>query len=318
MCVTVTTIFIFVRAYTKTYIIRSHEWEDYMSYLAWSGLIGYAGFGFVGFRYGAGVHQWDVTAENVMQVGKMANAADAFYAPLIFVTKLSILLQYIRIFVPARTGVRYYPIHTLIWLNLTYYVINFFVGLFYCTPPRKIWDPSVPGHCLSAGAQITLFASAAALNVLSDVTMLVLPIFWISALQMPLRRKVAVSVVFATGIFACVASIMRLVFSVKLIHATDVTYVVVPLGLWSDAEVASGIICGCMPVTPRFLRHFLPIIKSRLLSSRDDDKGNGFSPMEAAAATKVAGRRVSGGGFMELGGSEDHEEEINIGGVRQV
>ncbi|MCJ1469836.1 hypothetical protein MMC07_008478 [Pseudocyphellaria aurata] len=199
MCVTVTTIFIFVRAYTKIYIIKSHEWEDYMSYLAWSGLIVYFGLGFVAYRYGAGVHQWNVTAENVMRLGKMANAKEALYAPLIFVTKLSILLQYIRIFVPARTGLRYYLIHTLIWLNLIYYIINFFVGLFSCTPRRKIWIPSVPGHCLNSAAS---FTSAAAVNVLSDVTMLVLPIFCISVLQVPLCRKVAVSVAFATGILS--------------------------------------------------------------------------------------------------------------------
>lgn len=29
-----------------------------------------------------------------------------------------------------------------------------------------------------------------------------------------------------------------------------------------DAEIASGIICGCMPVVPQFFRHLLPKIKS--------------------------------------------------------
>ena len=37
----------------------------------------------------------------------------------------------------------------------------------------------------------------------------------------------------------------------------------------SDAEIASGIICGCMPVLPQFFRHFLPKLKSTFVSSSD-------------------------------------------------
>lgn len=35
----------------------------------------------------------------------------------------------------------------------------------------------------------------------------------------------------------------------------------------SDAEIASGIICGCMPVLPQFFRHFLPKLKSTFFNS---------------------------------------------------
>lgn len=35
----------------------------------------------------------------------------------------------------------------------------------------------------------------------------------------------------------------------------------------SDAEIASGIICGCMPVLPQFFRNFLPKLTSTFVNS---------------------------------------------------
>ena len=49
---------------------------------------------------------------------------------------------------------------------------------------------------------------------------------------------------------------MRLVNNIKFSDATDVTFQLTPVALWTFAEVSSGIICGCLPVLPAFFRHF--------------------------------------------------------------
>lgn len=72
--------------------------------------------------------------------------------------------------------------------------------------------------------------------------------------------------------------------SFHIVGKHDLTYELIPLALWSsvslcrlaplvpadifsrDAEIASGIICGCMPVVPQFFRHFMPKIKSHFSS----------------------------------------------------
>lgn len=84
---------------------------------------------------------------------------------------------------------------------------------------------------------------------------------------------------------ACVSSVMRLVESIKTAHSLDVTFDQQGLGLWSYvlcafvsyphlfanknptrryAEVASGIICGCLPVAPKFFRHSKLVLNTRL------------------------------------------------------
>lgn len=70
----------------------------------------------------------------------------------------------------------------------------------------------------------------------------------------------------------------------------------------SGAEIAVGIICGCMPVLPQFLRHFVPLIKTRLNSYRRAKSGApSNNDVSAAAAPWVdrynESRRLRGMGL---------------------
>lgn len=75
---------------------------------------------------------------------------------------------------------------------------------------------------------------------------------------------------------------MRTVASIRVVGKTDLTYEFLPISFWafvtlplcpqnpltppSDAEIAFGIIVGCMPVMAKFSRLSIPQIRSRLSS----------------------------------------------------
>lgn len=265
MCLIFSTIFVCIRMYTKLVIIKSHGWEDYTSFIAWLGFIGYLAIDFVAFSHGAGIHQWNVPIEQVKVFAQAVNAKEVANGPIIYIVKLSILLQFMRIFVPSRTGTAYYFIQSVNWLNLLFYTAYTFASVFHCIPRRKIWEPYTPGHCLDIAR---LIISSSLINVVSDLAMFMIPLFCVSSLHMPLKRKIGVSIVFATGVFACLTSILRTEASFRIVGKHDQTYELIPLAFWSDAEMASGIICGCMPVVPQFFRHLMPKIKSHFGSYR--------------------------------------------------
>lgn len=122
---------------------------------------------------------------------------EVYYNPLIFVTKLSILIQYLRIFVPSRSGKTYWAIHTLIWVNLLFYLAVMLVQIMSCLPRKKIWDPLVPGTCVDLA---DVLISGAVINVVSDFSMLILPIAKVWQLQITTARKWGISAVFGTGL----------------------------------------------------------------------------------------------------------------------
>ena len=89
--------------------------------------------------------------------------------------------------------------------------------------------------------------STAVINSLSDWIILVLPLWAIWRLKMPLQRKLSLFAVFATGIFACIASVCRLIYTVKVFYTADMTFAVQQLELWTLAEftVRKILLCVC-------------------------------------------------------------------------
>ena len=113
----------------------------------------------------------------------------------IFLVKISVLLLYRRIFETQQ-----FRRHTLIVgiLTLLWLLVKNLVGAFQCTPVRKAWEKSIPGHCPVNFIHNVLGAQA--FNVLFDIVILALPIAQLYKLQLPLYKKIGVMAIFAVGI----------------------------------------------------------------------------------------------------------------------
>ena len=127
------------------------------------------------------------------------NVASIIYDPTLFVIKLSIFLQYLRIFVPSRQAnmgmfiVSYVVIAAIFF----FYVIDMFFNIFMCRPREKYWNPLMEGSCYSWNASMV---STGVFNVVSDFAILLLPIRSIWKLQIPLKKKMGILAVLATGV----------------------------------------------------------------------------------------------------------------------
>lgn len=121
---------------------------------------------------------------------------NAIYPILIFLVKSTILLLYIRVLGTCdrtRNGA--------IGLIVFVFIYCFAASLgtvFACTPRQRIWDVTVHGgRCIDIK---TLLVAVAALNVVSDILILLLPmpLVWYF-LRIPRRQKTALTAVFMTG-----------------------------------------------------------------------------------------------------------------------
>lgn len=103
-----------------------------------------------------------------------------------------------HIFAPTRRGIIYRSIHGLIWGNLIFYCSAWLATLLECIPTAKIWEPErKDGRCININVAYT---ATGAINVVSDLLILLLPMLAIWRLQMAAKRKLGIAAVFATGL----------------------------------------------------------------------------------------------------------------------
>ena len=160
------------------------------------------------------------------------------YEPAIVLVKTSILLQYVTVFVVHRKTFFHIFIHIIIWSNATFYIVITFLFIFrvsqailtenirflsrlileQCEPRRKLWLPQTPGVCHNGHGRGILSGAG---NVVTDFVILILPLPVLVQLRMPVKRKLRLLLVFGFGLFACIASVVRFVYSFHVTNKGD-------------------------------------------------------------------------------------------------
>ncbi|KAF2464557.1 uncharacterized protein BDR25DRAFT_95504 [Lindgomyces ingoldianus] len=257
LCTAFSGIFIILRLYTKLRVVHKLDLSDYLILLSFALLAAEVGIGRPTLNHGAGVHQWHIKVKDLFELLKWMNYAEILYGPTIFVVKMSILVQYLRMLAPNRTvnPFMFWGSWIIISTSFTFYTIDTFITIFACNPREKIWNKlRQEGHCMNYNAVVL---ATGYFNIISDVAILLLPVRSVWQLSIPLRKKVAISFLFATGLLACIASAMRIVETLAIVHkpdTSDVSYHIAWMGLWSYAEIALGIIVACTLSLPKLVQ----------------------------------------------------------------
>lgn len=136
---------------------------------------------------------------------KLNTYAGILYGPITFFTKVSVILQYLRIFAPLtsaanRTAFRsmFYGSWVIIALN---FVANFTAPLlliFRCHPVARGWNAFVSGTCRFRAVQLVL--PSCIFNMATDVAMITLPAIQLLKLRIRATRKIAILLLFSTGL----------------------------------------------------------------------------------------------------------------------
>jgi hypothetical protein len=121
---------------------------------------------------------------------------ETVYALSMGTIKISILLFFLRIFITK-------PFRIAAWIGMAVAVlwgVSVVVeGFLLCRPLAFNWDQTIPGG--KCGDRNAAFVAAGALNMITDLGIMVLPLPFIWALQMSNSNKVALSTVFLLGIW---------------------------------------------------------------------------------------------------------------------
>ncbi|KAE8154675.1 hypothetical protein BDV25DRAFT_171494 [Aspergillus avenaceus] len=189
--------------------------------------------------HGLGRHREVVDEDDVYMFMKLLYYFQIVYILAPPTVKLSLLLLYKRIFVSSRFLIIVYIMGAVVSL---WAIIMTFLGIFNCTPISGFWTGV--GKCLP----FKQFAVGYAIvNILTDLTVWLMPIPMMWRLQLPTAQKVALTLIFVLGLFDCAAALVRLLSSMLVLGNWDVTYDYAKGFMWSIIEVSLAIVCTCLP-----------------------------------------------------------------------
>lgn len=197
------------------------------------------------------------------------------------------------------------------------------VGL--CTPVTRNWQikPYPGDNCTLRGP---LYIVIAVFNVMSDVCIILIPIPILAKLQVPLQRKLILVIMFSSGIFIMICTILRAYYSLS-----SITNLGTALG-WADRECFVAAIVVSLPGIKPLFRNTSWLGSTNRKNSKSpyyNSEYNGFgSKASGKTKTFVTSRSRKSGGFemdsvlhtnkgsrASEAGSEEHILERNIADV---
>ncbi|KAH8703332.1 hypothetical protein BGW36DRAFT_286982, partial [Talaromyces proteolyticus] len=171
------------------------------------------------------------------------------YGPAALFVKSALLLMVARVFAPHRHRIRF--IYGFILCLFCYYIAVLIAKAVVCTPVSSYWEspPNAAGKCIN---QRALFITDCVVGLVTDATILVLPLPLVWILHMSRGKKIRIIALLGAGGVATLFSLYRLVILFEP-ASQDPTRLFVRLAMTGSAEIATGLICSCLPGANMFM-----------------------------------------------------------------
>ncbi|KAE8346970.1 hypothetical protein BDV24DRAFT_157965 [Aspergillus arachidicola] len=286
---TITYTVIILRVLSRLWTVRKLWWDDWMHILAGVFAIPLSIFGNICVSQGFGLHLYNIKLESITQLTDLFfwwYMCQVFWPFTIFFVKMSILLLYLRIF----------PIvlfRRCDFLCIAFLIISLLVTtpmvIWQCKPFRAAWDYDIDNpRCLKIA---TIAYANASLNIITEVSILILPLPVLRTLHVSRRKKIALISVFSVGVIVIAIASARMPALGKMGTYYDPPYAQAPAFLLSCVEAAMAHVCAAAPVI------YTAIVQMK----RAHGKGSQTSPSasrEGQAGSDQAGGRGSRGGSL--------------------
>ncbi|KAI1072647.1 hypothetical protein LB507_002828 [Fusarium sp. FIESC RH6] len=261
-----------LRVYTRAWLMSGQQLDDWLMLIAQVIFTVSCAFILEGVKQGIGKHNDAVESDEIKVQALMWQAlATATYILDMMFIKLSIGVFLLRLSVQ-----RVY--NWIIWISLAiitiWSLVLWFWNLFQCNPVEMQWDFRIKdGTCVSADQIVSAAYAISVMTVLSDWLYALLPIPMLWSVKMTKQAKATVIVILGLGIFASVATLVRLRFLADLTDTEDILFAGTDAMVWTLIEPGVAIIASSLAT----IRPLLRAMKIRGFESTDHTYGTGHS-----------------------------------------
>ncbi|RSH89757.1 hypothetical protein EHS25_001743 [Saitozyma podzolica] len=200
------TCFMILRLISKWGVTRKATADDYCTIMGWVFAVALSVSIMIGTSVGLGAPDSEIKPEWVTPLKRSVYAFTVFYNPAIMATKTTILILYWRIAEVPRFF-RYASLVTMAIVLIAGVVLTF-LSIFQCRPVDAAFS-MVAGTCIDI---VRLHLSSTPIGVLTNLTILLLPLPILTSLRMEFRQKLILVATFIVGGFITIVNVVRIVY----------------------------------------------------------------------------------------------------------
>ncbi|KAI0433899.1 hypothetical protein F5Y09DRAFT_350484 [Xylaria sp. FL1042] len=222
------------------------EASDWLMLVAWVFFVAVDISWAVGTKYGIGRHAALVT--NIHRVQVFAVVGEAAYILAVTFIKFSALALYLKTFPSQRFR---YCVWGVAAFVLGWGMSGSVVAIFQCTSIDYVWRPDAHDFCIDFSLRNLV---SGVINIVTGIFILamVVPLIWNQKVME--QEKWLVLSTFVVGSSACIMSIVRLPYSIK-VGTNDETWDAAPTIIMNVLEITAGMLAVSMPTYRPLYKH---------------------------------------------------------------
>ncbi|PVH77743.1 hypothetical protein DL98DRAFT_389543, partial [Cadophora sp. DSE1049] len=249
-----TYIAVFLRVYVRLRITKGFQIDDWLMIVSQIIFTLSCAFVLFGIQQGIGRHNASLSTENQIAGLKFQAFATISYVANMMTLKLSIAIFLLRI---AVKPLYIWILRISIVVVAIWSIVIFMYDIFQCLPVQAQWDFTIENpKCVSGTSFVAAAYSISVMTIVTDWLYALLPIPMLWSVQMTTQAKVTVAFILSLGIFASIATLIRLRYLIELTDRSDVLYAATPATIWTIVEPGLAIIAASLITIRPLLKSF--------------------------------------------------------------
>ncbi|KAI0377982.1 hypothetical protein F5Y04DRAFT_263226 [Hypomontagnella monticulosa] len=245
-----------LRSYVRARLTNGFQWDDWLMLASQLNFTVSCAFILLGVQDGLGRHNRSLDQFHEIEALKYQALATATYVLNMWLIKLSIGIFLLRLASQKRYK---YTLYASIVIVGIWSIVLFFWNIFQCNPVAAQWDYTIlqndpNARCVSADEIVNAAYALSVMNILSDWLYALLPIPMLWKVKMTAQAKLTVVVVLGLGVFASIATLVRLKFLADLTDMADILHAGTDAMVWTLIEPGVAIVASSLVTIRPLLR----------------------------------------------------------------
>ncbi|MCJ1405544.1 hypothetical protein MMC11_008772 [Xylographa trunciseda] len=238
--------FVVARVYSRIRLTNNMWFDDWFIVLTMALTISFTIIWTVYGQVGGCRHVYYLSTAQQESATRLNWISQAFCIMAIAFGKVSVAFLILRLGPPDKF--RRYLLYFAAGSMTVLYIFESIITFAQCSPPRALWTFDLPAKCWPSKVLTISAITLSSYSALLDIVLPAIAVSIIWKLQMPLRKKIELSLILSTGLFACICACIKISYLPALeTVGADFTWDTVALFIWNTVEINVVIIAACIP-----------------------------------------------------------------------